>query len=205
MENDECSSCRIYVICLLCMFPLQFRYIQKIKINCFSNEFEFDFGACVHLYLLPQRVFVHFFFFNSSKRLDNSSKSMSSSLLSLAGPDELGMSGKSAGTLGKLEKSSSTFDVDAPGGRTLGFGCGFAGYKPCKQTTQKQKDIVSECWCWDQWHFSTYLHWLNWWRLRYLQTMSNGSRSTNEATSVHEMCIRRMFENVISFELFCMI
>lgn len=128
-------------------------YIQKIKINCSSNEFEFEFGACVHplellstpAYFYAQRVFVYFFFFNSSKRLDNSSKSMSSSLLSLAGADVLGMSGKSAGTLGKLEKSSSTFDVDAPGGKTLGFGCGFAGYKPCKQTTQKQRDIVSEC------------------------------------------------------------
>lgn len=66
----------------------------------------------------------HFFFLSSSKRLDRSSKSISSSLLFV----EFGTSGKSNGTFGKLDKSSLTgggADADGGGGDIFDLGCGF--------------------------------------------------------------------------------
>lgn len=71
----------------------------------------------------------HFFFLSSSKRLDKSSKSMSSSGLVL--DDVVGTSGKSDGTFGKFGKSSSanvSFDDGAEaggGGDIFDLGCGF--------------------------------------------------------------------------------
>lgn len=68
---------------------------------------------------------IYFFFLSSSKRLDRSSKSISSSLLFPS--VEFGTSGKSNGTFGKLDKSSLTVGgADADGGGDIfDLGCGF--------------------------------------------------------------------------------
>lgn len=77
----------------------------------------------------------HFFFLSSSKRLDKSSKSISSS--GLFSDDEGGTSGKldgksgkSDGTFGKFEKSSWAVWLDGGavaggGGDIFDLGCGF--------------------------------------------------------------------------------
>lgn len=69
---------------------------------------------------------IYFFFLSSSKRRDKSSKSISSSLLPSFPP---GTSGKSDGTLGKLDKSSmcggGAVADGGVGGVIFDLGCGF--------------------------------------------------------------------------------
>lgn len=76
--------------------------------------------------LLHSLLIFYFFFLSSSNRRDKSSKSMSSSLLSSLPP---GTSGKSDGTLGKLDKSSmfggGAVADGGVGGVIFDLGCGF--------------------------------------------------------------------------------
>lgn len=103
--------------------------LKRLNMNICSILLQFyraQITNCIDI-----RNCIYFFFFNSSNRLDSSSKSISSSS-SFFSNDVLGTSGKSDGTFGKLEKSSSLLgavavDVDVDGGgdifeRGNGFG-----------------------------------------------------------------------------------
>lgn len=108
IRNEICSKTK----------PIELAFISLYRIFSTKQRTEDPFG-----------MNFHFFFLSSSKRLDKSSKSMSSSGLVL--DDVVGTSGKSDGTLGKFGKSSSVVvwfvgGAEAGGGGDiLDLGCGF--------------------------------------------------------------------------------
>lgn len=134
----------------LCMY---FKYSLIISWICLECVFFSPGRIATDLWFrMPQPSY--FFFLSSSKRRDKSSKSMSSSLL------PPGASGKSDGTLGKLDKSSmcggGAVADGGVGGVIFDLGCGFGVlFKFCfieqKKTGEKERKR-------DKWSQFTYFY-----------------------------------------------